>query len=88
MDLQNPDLEYRKKDIEHEATRALVVAGELGPGEVPGFDDVKLCLKSDMDKLAAEMETKEKVVEYLQASIQTEKYKNVSPSTMQHIHLD
>ena len=88
VDLQNLDLDYRKKKIEHEATQALVAAGELDPDEVLGFDDVKLCLKSDMDKLTAEIETKEKVIEYLKASIRTEKYKNVSPATMQHIHFD
>ena len=31
---------------------------------------------------------KDKVIEYLRASIQTEKYKNVDHSMMQHIHFD
>jgi len=88
VELQTLDLDYRKKEIEHQATLALVAAGELEADTALGFDDAKRILESDMEKLRAEMETKEKVIDYLQGSIRTEKYKNVSHSTMQHIHFD
>jgi hypothetical protein len=82
------DLHYRKTDIKHQATQALVTAGALHPDEILGFDDAKLCLESDMEKLKAEIDTQEKLIKYLKTSITTEKYKNVSSSTMQHINFD
>jgi len=88
VEQQQLDLDLRKMAIRHAATRALVAAQALDPDEVLGFDDAELCLKNDISELSYRIENQEKVIEYLRASIQTEKYKNVDHSMMQHIHFD
>ena len=88
MERDQVDLKLRKMTIRHTATRALVAAQELDPDELPGLDDAELCVKNDISELAYRIENQEKVIEYLRASIQTEKYKNVDHSMMQHIHFD
>ena len=88
MERDQIDLKLRKMASRHAATRALVAAQELDPDELPGLDDAELCLKNDISELAYRIENQEKVIEYLRASIQTEKYKNVDHSMMQHIHFD
>jgi len=87
VELEGLDLDHSMQDIEREAVVALVAAGALDQAEVQRCAEHLTQLESRMEDLSQRIATKEKIMEYLQHTIRSEKFKQADPRAIRHIHL-
>ena len=70
-----------KKIIEQEAIKKLVKKKQLEEEALLGFDDYKYWAECRMKEFKKQIAIKEKIVEQIQGSIKTDKYKDVDTGT-------
>lgn len=86
LEYEELQLRMEKMEIEHEAVRELVEKGELEADAEQDINNEKIATKSRVEKLSQHISIKEKTVAQIKKSIQTERYKTVSPVIMRHVH--
>lgn len=77
-----------KAEIELEAVRSLVADGELEANAAQVLVDAIQTHQTQLDDRRRSIDSDEKTIDRIRASIRTKKYKNVDSMTMRHWHLD
>ena len=79
------DLEWRKREIEREATAKLIKKNELNEDEALGFPEIFHFLKTQMANIREELAVKNKLFDQIKSSIKTERYKDVDTMYMRSV---
>lgn len=86
LDMNEAKVYLEKMEIQHQAIRKLVEKGELDPSDEAIFRDAKILQVNKIEEISRNITLKEKTCDQIEASIQTEKYKDLDPLSMRDIH--